>query len=856
MKKALLALLVLGMAGYNVQAQQMRGLVVEEEDGESNEELLDQFYDDSWLLVIGIDEYPGDGLTDLENAVNDARGVRDVMQDYFGFPEENTIELYNEEATRNNIVGAFDELANNTGRNDRVMVFYAGHGTQTELGDGRERGYIIPYDGDIDRRLATTISTEDLASFGEMIRAKHMYYVMDACYGGMIHSTRATSISPQAQNYMEAINQRHSRQAITAGGADEPVLDDYRGGHSVFTYNFISGLRDGLADLHGNGIITANELRQFMIDRVTTASQGRQNPQAGALPGDDMGDFIFVRTDAVYEEEGAEDTQTMASVEIETEPEGAEVYVEGELMGTTPVFDHLSFGRHEVTIKKEGYDEDRRVIEVGDHEDNTFHFDLESHTVPIRLSSNVEDARVYIDDQQVGTLSDSEFDWDLRPGRYRVRVEKDRYSPEVQEIQVEPEEEEELEFELESLYAAVTIETSPEDARIILDDRVMGEGLVEDEIQKGAYNVRVERTGFETREQQIEVLEDDHWYFPLSESFIPLTVHSEVEGAEVYIDGDQAGKIENQEFRTELPLGNYEVEVEKPRYATAAEEVDISTEDPRTVELNPEYNYTRLQVQTDPDDAEIWVDGRLIGIGEAEEEIRKGERVIQVSKSGYLESEEQVLLNQDELQRDYSLAPIMKEVELTSEPSGATVYIDGEPAGETPFRTDLNYGDREIRVAKDNYEEEYFNIAVDEPGSVNRFLNLNKTAEYEAELIYDDRRSSYNSRATLSLLGAAAGAGAAYFFHTEMLDSYDHYQTLGTGQTSGEFDEAWEEYEQNRDFRNYIGGTSGLLTLLGIFNIIRSPDYDSILEDVQDERVSVNVTGNGSYAGVTMKINF
>ena len=66
-----------------------------------NEEEL-QLYENTYSLIIGIDNYPSMEINQqLNYAVSDARAVSKSMQNNFMFNEINT--LYNEQATKNNI---------------------------------------------------------------------------------------------------------------------------------------------------------------------------------------------------------------------------------------------------------------------------------------------------------------------------------------------------------------------------------------------------------------------------------------------------------------------------------------------------------------------------------------------------------------------------------------------------------------------------------------------------------------------------------------------------------------------------------------------------------------------------------
>src|SRR6476660_3505565 len=79
-------------------------------------------------LLIGIDKYPR--LNQLEGCVNDVQLMRSILQENFGFPPENVTLLADDQATRDAILAGFDTLVDQTGRDDIVVVHYAGHGSQ------------------------------------------------------------------------------------------------------------------------------------------------------------------------------------------------------------------------------------------------------------------------------------------------------------------------------------------------------------------------------------------------------------------------------------------------------------------------------------------------------------------------------------------------------------------------------------------------------------------------------------------------------------------------------------------------------------------------------------------------------
>ncbi|MBV8605398.1 MAG: polysaccharide deacetylase family protein [Pelomonas sp.] len=241
-------------------------------------------YAESWAVVIGIDDYAK--WPKLKHAVHDAESVRDALVNRLGFDASHVVLLKNADATRNGILSTFHERFGDgkLQRNDRLFVYYAGHGATRQLPSGREVGYIVPVDADPQDTATDAISMSEVQNVAESLEAKHVFFVMDACFSGL-GLTRGG-----AGNYLRDNARRTARQMLTAGGADQEVADDGPDGHSVFTWTLLQGLA-GKADLNGDGLITATELAAYVAPAV--ASVSLQTPSFGSLPGSQGGDFVF-----------------------------------------------------------------------------------------------------------------------------------------------------------------------------------------------------------------------------------------------------------------------------------------------------------------------------------------------------------------------------------------------------------------------------------------------------------------------------------------------------------------------------------------------------------------------------------
>ncbi len=241
-------------------------------------------YNRSHALVIGIDDY--NCLSPLGYAVNDAQAVAGVLRTKFAFAQDDVHVLLNADASRSEIHKAFLGFSGDaTHVDDRLFVFFAGHGHTARSRRG-DVGYLVPHDGDLDD-LSTLIRWDTLTRDAELIDAKHILFVMDACYGGLA-ITRA--IRPGSLRFLKDMLQRTARQVLTAGKADEVVADlgGPRPDHSVFTGHLLDAL-DGAAAK--GGIVTANAVMAYVYQQVGADDGSQQTPHYGYLNGD--GDFIF-----------------------------------------------------------------------------------------------------------------------------------------------------------------------------------------------------------------------------------------------------------------------------------------------------------------------------------------------------------------------------------------------------------------------------------------------------------------------------------------------------------------------------------------------------------------------------------
>src|SRR5262245_22355701 len=240
-----------------------------------------------WAAVIGINTYQHPEIPALSYAVNDARSVAAALE-RLGFTSERIFLLLDAQATRQGIESVLYDRLRAAGVNDRLFVFFAGHGETMALPHGDTEGFLLPHDANPRNLFTTAISMSDVRRIGQRIAAKHILFAVDACYSGF---TVARARSPQRvdTNYLRLILQDPAVQVSTAGKSGEKVYEER--GHGLFTMQLLKAF-EGYADADQNGVLLTTELAAFLQSRVMRETEGRQHPQFGQLAGE--GQFVFV----------------------------------------------------------------------------------------------------------------------------------------------------------------------------------------------------------------------------------------------------------------------------------------------------------------------------------------------------------------------------------------------------------------------------------------------------------------------------------------------------------------------------------------------------------------------------------
>jgi hypothetical protein len=224
-------------------------------------------------VTVGINAYH-DPIPALSAAVSDAEHMATLLR-ALGF--DSVLSVSDAQANRAGLLDLLEQkVPLEAGPNDLVVVFFAGHGATV----GND-GYILPQDATRDI-VRSGISVQRLKESSLRMKAKHVLYLLDACFSGSMLRRVAVGTDTNSLAYWQQAGGERVVQILTGGGANETTSEAQ--GWGLFTRALYQGLQ-GAADANGDVILTLEELAAYSDAQVVAGSGGRQHPQWGNIEG-------------------------------------------------------------------------------------------------------------------------------------------------------------------------------------------------------------------------------------------------------------------------------------------------------------------------------------------------------------------------------------------------------------------------------------------------------------------------------------------------------------------------------------------------------------------------------------------
>jgi hypothetical protein len=252
----------------------------------------------TYVVSIGISDYQ-DNEYDLNYAAKDANDIAAK----FGTDVSKVFSITDGNAVKEKVLAIKSELMKSK-VDDRVVLFVAGHG----LLDDNLDYYIGMHDVDFENPAVRGLAYEDLEGLLDGIPARKKLMFIDACHSGEVDKDDSELVASSesvvgtiksrgfktVKSKSEGLGLENSFQlmqelfadlrkgtgavVISSASGAEFALESDVWQNGVFTYSILEGLEDRKCDTNQDGAVQVSELKDYVFDRVTELTNGKQHP--------------------------------------------------------------------------------------------------------------------------------------------------------------------------------------------------------------------------------------------------------------------------------------------------------------------------------------------------------------------------------------------------------------------------------------------------------------------------------------------------------------------------------------------------------------------------------------------------
>ena len=223
-------------------------------------------------------------LDALEAPERDVDLLAQVVDARLGGVYETLHVLKNEPCDR--VRRTLNRVLRDAGRDDQVLFYYSGHGKLDRTG----RLCLAMTDTVQDELESTSVRIGDIKDYIEVSSCKQVMLILDCCYSGA--AGKDFVARSDAEGALQAEAQGAGICIMSASNAVQTALEDAARGMGVFTRHLIEGMRTGDADENGDGLVTFDELYEYVRKKVL--AEGHQKPQKWAFQAE--GGLVLARS--------------------------------------------------------------------------------------------------------------------------------------------------------------------------------------------------------------------------------------------------------------------------------------------------------------------------------------------------------------------------------------------------------------------------------------------------------------------------------------------------------------------------------------------------------------------------------
>lgn len=324
---------------------------------------------------------------------------------------------------------------------------------------------------------------------------------------------------------------------------------------------------------------------------------------------------------------------TARSLYVSTNAEQPHIHVDGRL--TFRVGDRflLLAGEHEIKVRAEGYYPWEGKVVVGS--------DTPSHTVELQPLPGhlVVESQVPAEVLSGGTLlgKTNERLSGLSAGEHELTIQADRYQPVNRKLVIEGRDiEQHLSVELQPDWANITITSTPAGATVTVDGEELGVTPLTAELVTGQHELEVKLAGHKVWQQNLRVqARKDRTLanIRLVKANGLVKVVSSPAGASITVNGQFRGNTPAELALT--PGKTYNLTLFKSGYQAHNRQLKVVSGKEETLNVDLAADLGTIVIEATPADAQLYVDGKLMGEANQSLSLPARQHSIRVMKAGF-----------------------------------------------------------------------------------------------------------------------------------------------------------------------------------------------------------------------------
>ena len=354
----------------------------------------------------------------------------------------------------------------------------------------------------------------------------------------------------------------------------------------------------------------------------------------------------------------------------------------------------------------------------------------DSRSQVLELNVSPVNATVILNGVRENADSQGRIVKELSFGSYDCRVMAENYHPHEETIVIsDPNNPHVVNISLKQAFGYLEIQAEDEynGADVYVDDNKVGTMPMERiPMKSGMHKVTISNPLYLPYQANVTIQDSAVYQLhpdKLVSNHAIVTIHA-VEDATIWVDGERKG---TSVWSGALTIGSHTVECRKESHRHTVKEIKINSTNPVTFDCEaPQAIYGTLHATSTPADADVYIDGEKVGMTPfLQQTVLIGEHKILFAKEGYKSEEQTIVVNEGETSHLSVELSDYCNMQLTSDPSNSTVYLNGDYKGTTPLNIQIVSGNYRLNLSHDGYS--IYNKTVRLDGSVtNKHIKLKR----------------------------------------------------------------------------------------------------------------------------------